>query len=93
MDITPFNYLVDTASGQITAIVDWDSAKYLPIGHNLHFVEHLFGYMTTDGWEDHEDREALESFFYDRIRQGLLSPPRGSSARYTLRSYHLWRPP
>ena len=72
MDITPFNYLVDTASGQITAIVDWDSAKYLPIGHNFHFAEHLFGFLTTDGWEDDKDREALESVFNSRIRQSLV---------------------
>ncbi len=46
MDMTPFNYFVDAASGQVTAILDWDGAKDLPIGHNFHFVEHLFGYMT-----------------------------------------------
>ncbi len=72
MDMTPFNYLVDMASGQVTAILDWDSAKYLPVGHNLHFIEHLFGYVTRDGWEDVEDREALESYFYDRVQQRLL---------------------
>ncbi len=72
MDMTPFNYLVDMASGQVTAILDWDSAEYLPVGYNLHFVEHLFGYMTRDGWEDAEDREALEAFFYDRVWQRLL---------------------
>lgn len=70
--MTPFNYLVDMASGQITAILDWDSAEYLPVGYNLHFVEHLFGYMTRDGWEDAEDREALETFFYDRVWRRLL---------------------
>lgn len=69
MDMTPFNYFVDAASGQVTAILDWDGAKYLPIGHNFHFVEHLFGYMMRDGWEDIEDREVLESFFHGK------SPP------------------
>lgn len=38
MNMTPFNYFVDAASGQVTAILDWDGAKYLPIGHNFHFV-------------------------------------------------------
>jgi len=71
MDMTPFNYLVDVASGRVTAILDWEGAKYLPIGHNFHFIEHLFEYMTRDGWEDVEDREALESFFYDRVRRRL----------------------
>lgn len=73
MDLTPFNYLVDANSGQVTAIFDWDNAKYLPVGHNLHFIEHLFEYMTRDGWEDVEDREVLESFFNNRIRQRLRS--------------------
>ena len=73
MDMTPFNYLVDAASGQVTAILDWDGAKYLPVGHNFHFVEHLFGYMTRDGWVDNEDREILESFFYEKARRHLVS--------------------
>ena len=71
-DMTPFNYLVDMASGEVTAILDWDNAKYLPIGHNLHFAEQIFIFMTRDGWEDVEDREALESYFYDRVRQRLF---------------------
>lgn len=73
MDMTPFNYLVDAASGRVTAIIDWDGARYLPVGHNFHFVEELFGYMTTDGWEDVEDREVLESFFHERVRRHLVS--------------------
>ncbi|KAL9124572.1 MAG: hypothetical protein Q9217_006111, partial [Psora testacea] len=73
MDMTPFNYLVDAASGQVTAILDWDGAKYLPVGHNFHFVEHLFGYMTRDGWVDNEDREILESYFYEKARRHLVS--------------------
>lgn len=45
IDMTLFNYLVNMASGQVTAILDWDSAEYLPVKYNLHFVEHLFGYI------------------------------------------------
>lgn len=55
--MTPFIYLADIASRRVTAILDWDNAKYL----KLHFIGHLFGCMTRDGWEDVEDREALES--------------------------------
>ncbi len=73
MDLTPFNYLIDETSGHITAILDWDGAAYLPIGHNFHFVENLLGYMTRDGWEDIEDRHALESFLFARVRQLLVS--------------------
>ena len=28
--------------------------------------------MTRDGWEDVEDREAFDSYFYDRVRQRLF---------------------
>ncbi len=73
MDMTSFKYLVDAASGQVTAILDWDGAEYLPVGRNFHFVEHLFRYMTRDGWEDSEDREVLESFFHQRVCQHLVS--------------------
>lgn len=48
MNITSFSYLVDTTSRQITTIINWNSAKYLSREHNLHFVEHLFKYMTTN---------------------------------------------
>ena len=27
MDMTPFNYLVDVASGRVTAILDWEGAS------------------------------------------------------------------
>lgn len=72
MNMTSFNYLVDVASERVTAILDWESVKYLSIEHNFHFVEHLFEYMTKDDWENVEDREALESFFYDRVRRRLI---------------------
>ena len=68
MNMTLFNYFVDAASEQVTAILDWDGAKYLLIDHNFHFVEHLFEYMTRDGWENIEDREILESFFHEKVR-------------------------
>jgi len=73
IDLTPFNYLIDESSGHITGVLDWDGASYLPIGHNFHFIEQLLGYMTRDGWEDIEDRHILESFFYARLRQLLVS--------------------
>ncbi|KAH8810871.1 hypothetical protein F5884DRAFT_897406 [Xylogone sp. PMI_703] len=72
-DLTPFNYLIDERSGHITGVLDWDGTSYLPLGHNFHFIEQLFGYMTKDGWEDMEDRRVLESLFYARLRQLLTS--------------------
>ncbi|TAQ83312.1 hypothetical protein B7494_g8364 [Chlorociboria aeruginascens] len=73
IDLTPFNYLIDESSGHITGVLDWDGAYYLPIGHNFHFIEQLLGNMTRDGWEDIEDRHMLESFFYARLRQQIVS--------------------
>lgn len=62
-DLTPFNYLVERTSGRITAVLDWDGATVQRVGYNLHFVEHLFGSMTLDGWEDYPEREAIEGKF------------------------------
>ena len=73
VDMTPMNYLVDETSGQVTAVLDWDGARYLPIGQNFHFVEHLFGCLSRDGWEDYDDRGLFKRFFDESIRRHLAS--------------------
>ncbi|KAL7272311.1 hypothetical protein RUND412_004892 [Rhizina undulata] len=71
MDLSPFNYLVDPPTGKITAVLGWDGASYLPLGRNFHFVEHVFGYMTTQGWENYEGHKKLEDHFNARVRELL----------------------
>ena len=72
-DLTSLNILIDPPTGRVTGILDWDSATYERLGYNLHFAEHLFGYMTLTGWEDNEDREKLEQGFYETFYQSLSS--------------------
>lgn len=72
MNMTLFNYLVDVAFEQVTAILDWENIKYLSIKHNFHFIEHLFKYMIRNDWENVEDHETLKSFFYDKVQWCLI---------------------
>ncbi|KAJ5576077.1 hypothetical protein N7535_003003 [Penicillium sp. DV-2018c] len=72
-DLSPFNYLVDESTGQVQAVLDWDGALYLPVGSNFHFMDSLFGLMTTSGWQDAEDRQELETAFYDRALASLAA--------------------
>ncbi|KAJ5478030.1 hypothetical protein N7530_003539 [Penicillium desertorum] len=72
-DLAPFNYLIDESTGHVQAVLDWDGALYLPIGSNFHFIDNLFGFMTLSGWEDTEDRQELETAFYDRVLASLAT--------------------
>jgi hypothetical protein len=72
-DLSPFNYLIESNTGHITAVIDWNGATYERVGFNLHFANHLFGCMTLDsGWMDYSDRKAVEDVFRSRLRE-LLS--------------------
>lgn len=72
-DLAPFNYLIDDSTGRIQAVLDWDGARYLPVGTNFHFVDSLFGFMTPNGWRDTEDRQELEASFYHRVLANLAA--------------------
>ncbi|KAJ6184375.1 hypothetical protein N7519_005676 [Penicillium mononematosum] len=72
-DLSPFNYLIDESTGGVQAVLDWDSALYLPVGSNFHFMDSLFGSMTPSGWQDAEDRQELETAFYDRALANLAA--------------------
>ncbi|CAI7636042.1 unnamed protein product [Penicillium palitans] len=72
-DLAPFNYLIDHSTGQVQAVLDWDGALYLPVGSNFHFMDSLFGFMTPSGWQDTEDRQELETAFYNRVLASLVA--------------------
>ena len=72
-DLSPFNYLVDVSTGRIKAVLDWESALDLPVGSNFYFMDSLFGFMTRDGWQDSEDRQELETAFYNRALANLAA--------------------
>ncbi|KKK12435.1 hypothetical protein P175DRAFT_0501469 [Aspergillus ochraceoroseus IBT 24754] len=72
-DLAPFNYLIDDSTGRVQAVLDWDGALYLPVGSNFHFMDSLFGFMTPRGWQDTEDRQELETAFYNRVLAHLAA--------------------
>lgn len=48
-DLIPSNILVDEDTWDITGLVDWAEAEYLPFGTCLYGLEHLLGYMSQTG--------------------------------------------
>lgn len=46
-DLIPSNILVDEETWEITGLVDWAEAEYLPFGTCLYGLEHLLGYVST----------------------------------------------
>ncbi|KAM5476972.1 hypothetical protein MauCBS54593_000243 [Microsporum audouinii] len=85
-DLAPFNYLIDDSTGRVQAVLDWDGALYLPVGSNFHFIESLFGFMTPRGWQDTEDRQELETAFYDRVLANLAAQGFGGITKEQLES-------
>ncbi|KAJ5156027.1 hypothetical protein N7492_008830 [Penicillium capsulatum] len=72
-DLAPFNYLIEESTGRLKAVLDWDGALYLPIGSSFHFMDSISGFMTPSGWQDTEDRQELETAFYDRVSTSLAA--------------------
>jgi hypothetical protein len=85
-DLAPFNYLIDDSTGRVQAVLDWDGALYLPVGSNFHFMDSLFGFMTLSGWQDTEDRQELETAFYDRVLASLAAQGFGGITKEQLES-------
>jgi hypothetical protein len=85
-DLAPFNYLIDDSTGRVQAVLDWDGALYLPVGSNFYFMDSLFGFMTPSGWQDTEDRQELETAFYDRALASLAAQGFGGITKEQLES-------
>ncbi|CAO2652529.1 Nn.00g008120.m01.CDS01 [Neocucurbitaria sp. VM-36] len=45
-DLIPSNILIDGETWEITGVVDWAEAEYLPFGTCLYGLEHLLGYFS-----------------------------------------------
>jgi hypothetical protein len=58
-DLIPSNILIDPDTWEISGIVDWAEAEFLPFGTCLYGLEHLLGYL------DRSDRLAPRFRFYD----------------------------
>jgi aminoglycoside/choline kinase family phosphotransferase len=62
-DFGSLNILSDD-DGNVTAVVDWSDARYLPFGWNLYGIAEFYGYMRVDGWVDRPERKELEGVFW-----------------------------
>jgi len=73
-DLIPSNILVDEVTWEITGIVDWAEAEYMPFGTCLYGLEHLLGYVTSTSSSSSSSEESIQNLFtyYDnasRLRQ------------------------
>jgi hypothetical protein len=80
-DLIPSNILVDEDTWEITGLVDWAEAEYLPFGTCLYGLEHVFGYLSTtsplvDSTSDspnaplfmyHEHANSMRELFWTRL--------------------------
>lgn len=72
-DLIPSNILVDKETWEITGLVDWAEAEYLPFGTCLYGLEHLLGYLTpstsdiTPMWNFFDDAAQLRELFWTRL--------------------------
>ncbi|KAI4930417.1 hypothetical protein J4E85_005044 [Alternaria conjuncta] len=72
-DLIPSNILVDQNTWEITGLVDWAEAEYLPFGTCLYGLEHLLGNMTTSlpgsalTWNYLNGATQLRELFWSRL--------------------------
>ncbi|KAJ5250700.1 hypothetical protein N7489_001110 [Penicillium chrysogenum] len=68
-DLNMMNLLVNPKTGNITGIVDWAEARILPFGFALYGLEHLLGWMDSEGWHYYDHYCELESLFWQTFRE------------------------
>ncbi|USP80257.1 hypothetical protein yc1106_07531 [Curvularia clavata] len=72
-DLIPTNILVDQHSWEVTGVVDWAEAEFLPLGICLYGLEHLLGYLapssldTRPTWAYFEGAARLREVFWLRL--------------------------
>ncbi|KAI4643814.1 hypothetical protein J4E93_006827 [Alternaria ventricosa] len=82
-DLIPSNILVDQNTWEITGLVDWAEAEYLPFGTCLYGLEHLLGTISLDSstsapkWKYFNGATRLRELFWAR----LIDAAPGSEAR------------
>ncbi|KAI4632676.1 hypothetical protein J4E80_000033 [Alternaria sp. BMP 0032] len=72
-DLIPSNILVDQNTWEITGLVDWAEAEYLPFGTCLYGLEHLLGTISLDPaksvpkWTYFNGATQLRKLFWSRF--------------------------
>ncbi|QIW96280.1 hypothetical protein AMS68_001798 [Peltaster fructicola] len=67
-DLLPSNLVVDETTGELTGVIDWAEAEYLPFGLALYGLDHLLGVMSTSGqFVYYTQSELLRQLFWTRL--------------------------
>jgi hypothetical protein len=73
-DLIPTNILVDEERWEITGIIDWAEAEWLPFGTCLYGVEHLLGFLDSSSstlqFRYREDADLLRKIFWKKLVDG-----------------------
>lgn len=64
-DLIPSNILVDKETWEITGLVDWAEAEWMPFGTCLYGLEHLLGYLRLPS----QDQDEPTFIYYDHAAQ------------------------
>lgn len=70
-DLNETNILVNPISGEITGVVDWAEAGFLPFGFALYALDTTLGGMGRKGWKYFNNAEYLRDEFW-RAFEGLV---------------------
>lgn len=67
-DLLPGNMMVDAETGELTGLIDWAEAEWLPFGMALYGVEEVLGEDTSEGgFRYYDDHEELRQLFWDEF--------------------------
>lgn len=67
-DLNETNILVDPISGEITGIVDWAEASFLPFGFALYALDTTLGDMGRQGWTYFGNADYLRDEFWKAFK-------------------------
>jgi hypothetical protein len=74
-DLIPSNFLVGRDTWEITGLVDWAEAEYLPFGTCLYALENLLGYTTTISESPtfvyYNNQHHLRKLFWNRLFEAV----------------------
>ncbi|KAF2683618.1 hypothetical protein K458DRAFT_418591 [Lentithecium fluviatile CBS 122367] len=72
-DLIPTNILIDRDTWEITGVVDWAEAEWLPFGTCLYGLEHLLGYLDCSSsapeFRYYEGSEVLRKLFWLKLAE------------------------
>ncbi|KAK4631696.1 hypothetical protein CLAFUW4_03635 [Fulvia fulva] len=77
-DLLPSNVLVDDKSWELSGLVDWAEAEYLPFGMTLYGIEHLLGFQhecsgtsTVPHFTSYAEAGVLRDRFWARLLEHI----------------------